>query len=250
MSVTEGGVTTQYLYDGLLPALERRGGATAANTWGLSYGGGIGGLLARTTSAGTLYPLYDGTGNILAWTDGSGAVTGTIAYTAFGEVIAQTGTSQPFTFSTKASSAGTGLSYFGARYYSPALARWLTPDPLGMVVDTNLYSYVLNDPVSLIDPWGLKDLELQRKLANEKLIRGVEIIHQGHTLVEVGIAAGTIGAVSGNAYITAGGTAVGLLGVTRWVYGGYLQARGIRELVIIRNSDARETGVEPEALLY
>ncbi|MBM4259310.1 MAG: hypothetical protein FJ147_25845 [Deltaproteobacteria bacterium] len=29
--------------------------------------------------------------------------------------------------------------------------------------DTNLYGYVLNDPVNFIDPWGLKVLLLQEE---------------------------------------------------------------------------------------
>ncbi len=53
ISATEGGVTTTYLYDGLLPVLERQGSSTTVNVWGLSLGGGIGGLLARVTPRGT-----------------------------------------------------------------------------------------------------------------------------------------------------------------------------------------------------
>ncbi len=153
---TEGAVTTTYLYDGLLPVLERQGGATTVNVWGLSLGGGIGGLLARVTPTGTFYPLYDGSGNVLAWTDSTGAVKGTVTYTAFGEVLSQSGSTQAVGFSTKSFSSATGLSYFGARYYSPSLARWLTPDPLGMVDGPNLYGYVQNNPINWFDPWGLK----------------------------------------------------------------------------------------------
>jgi RHS repeat-associated protein len=155
ITTTEGGVTTTYLYDGLLPVLERQGSSTTVNVWGLSLGGGIGGLLARVTPSGALYPLYDGSGNILAWTDSTGAVISTTAYTAFGEVVGQSGTTQAVGFSTKSFSSTTGLSYFGARYYSPSLARWLTPDPLGMVDGPNVYSYVRNNPVNRFDPFGL-----------------------------------------------------------------------------------------------
>jgi len=48
-----------------------------------------------------------------------------------------------------------GLVYFGARYYSPLLGRFYTPDPLGMVDGVNLYLYCGGDPVNFIDPWGL-----------------------------------------------------------------------------------------------
>ena len=144
LSATEGGVTTTYLYDGLLPIVERQGSTvTGVNVWGLSLGGGIGGLLCRhepgasDPNRGFLYPLYDGSGNILAWTDSTGQVVASIGYTAFGEVLSSSlrggAEAISFGFSTKPFSAATGLSYFGARFYRPDLARWLTPDPLGQL---------------------------------------------------------------------------------------------------------------------
>ncbi|GEM_PF-1796635 len=41
------------------------------------------------------------------------------------------------------------------RYYSPATARWLTRDPLGMVDGANVYAYGGGDPISTSDPMGL-----------------------------------------------------------------------------------------------
>lgn len=52
--------------------------------------------------------------------------------------------------------AETGLHYNWHRYYAPELGRYLQPDPLGLAGgDTNLYGYVLNDPINLKDPSGL-----------------------------------------------------------------------------------------------
>ncbi len=49
-----------------------------------------------------------------------------------------------------------GLYYFNARYYSPALGRFLQNDPLGYGGGSfNLYGYVNNDPLNLFDPLGL-----------------------------------------------------------------------------------------------
>lgn len=59
----------------------------------------------------------------------------------------------------------TALDYFGARYYSSTLARFMTPDwaatPIpvpyaktGLPQTLNLYSYVDNNPITGIDPDG------------------------------------------------------------------------------------------------
>ncbi|MGK7396938.1 MAG: SpvB/TcaC N-terminal domain-containing protein [Candidatus Cyclobacteriaceae bacterium M3_2C_046] len=45
----------------------------------------------------------------------------------------------------------TGLYYYGARYYAPWLGRWLNPDPAGTVDGLNLYRFVVNNPVKLVD---------------------------------------------------------------------------------------------------
>ncbi|HXG08039.1 MAG TPA: RHS repeat-associated core domain-containing protein, partial [Nitrososphaera sp.] len=49
-----------------------------------------------------------------------------------------------------------GLYFYKARYYSPAIGRFLQPDPLGYAGgDLNLYTYAFCNPLSLTDPRGL-----------------------------------------------------------------------------------------------
>jgi uncharacterized protein RhaS with RHS repeats len=38
--------------------------------------------------------------------------------------------------------------------YSPALGRFLQPDPFGYAGGNNLYAYVDDDPLNLLDPYG------------------------------------------------------------------------------------------------
>jgi hypothetical protein len=46
---------------------------------------------------------------------------------------------------------------FGCRDYDPDVGRWTAKDPIGFSGgDTDLYGYVLNDPINLVDPLGLK----------------------------------------------------------------------------------------------
>ncbi len=49
----------------------------------------------------------------------------------------------------------TGLVRFGARDYDPMLGRWSVKDPIRFAGgSTNLYAYVLNNPINLVDPNG------------------------------------------------------------------------------------------------
>lgn len=49
-----------------------------------------------------------------------------------------------------------GLYDYGARYYAPWLHRWISPDPAGAVDGPNLYTFVRNNPTTLIDGGGLQ----------------------------------------------------------------------------------------------
>ena len=51
--------------------------------------------------------------------------------------------------------AETGLYYYRARYYDPAIGRFISADPIGFAGgDANLYRYVGNSPVNWTDPSG------------------------------------------------------------------------------------------------
>ena len=59
------------------------------------------------------------------------------------------------TFSSKERDAETGLSYFGARYYSSELSIWLSVDPMSdKYPSLSPYVYCADNPVKLVDPNG------------------------------------------------------------------------------------------------
>lgn len=89
------------------------------------------------------------------------AATGEVAqrmdYDEFGKVLQDTSPGfQPFGFAGGIYDRNTGLVRFGARDYDAETGRWTAKDPILFGGgDTNLYGYVLNDPVNLTDVSGL-----------------------------------------------------------------------------------------------
>jgi RHS repeat-associated protein len=130
--------------------------------WGLNAGGGIGGLLNMRSAGQNYNYLYDGKGNVGAVVDSAQSVVASYRYDAFGRLMTKSGTlDQPFQFSTKRYLADVGLNYYGYRFYSPSIGRWVNRDPLGEMGGINLYGFVQNNPFNLFDPWGLEDLGQQ-----------------------------------------------------------------------------------------
>lgn len=86
-----------------------------------------------------------------------GSTAQTIAYDEFGRVLSDSAPGfQSFGFAGGLYDRDTGFLRFGARDYDPAIGRWTAKDPILFAgADTNLYAYVLQDPINLVDPSGL-----------------------------------------------------------------------------------------------
>ena len=67
----------------------------------------------------------------------------------------------PFRFSTKYQDDETDLLYYGYRYYNASTGRWLSRDPIEERGGLNLYAIVRNDPIGLIDLFGLIDVKFE-----------------------------------------------------------------------------------------
>ena len=86
----------------------------------------------------------------------SGTIEQRLDYDEFGQVITDTNPGfQPFGFAGGLYDRNTSLVRFGARDYDAETGRWTIKDPIRFAGgDTNLYGYVLGDPVNLVDPSG------------------------------------------------------------------------------------------------
>lgn len=162
--------TTTYVYDGILPVLEeiKKDEGTVGRTeyvWGkdlsgtLDGAGGVGGLLYVKVDGVIYIPLYEAGGNVVAYVNASGQVVAKRAYSAFGQMFAHEGDQAIYNrlriwFATKYCDPETELYYFGGRFYSPFLCRWLNRDPIGEQGGFNLYAFCRNDPINNYDKNG------------------------------------------------------------------------------------------------
>jgi RHS repeat-associated protein len=166
----------RYVYDGMLVIQER----DANNLPAVSYtrgrdlsgtregAGGIGGLLARADNrlliAGdpSAHACYhaDGNGNVTALANSTQGIVARYLYDPYGNLLAKAGPLADvncYRSASKEVHSGSGLYYYGYRFYAPSLQRWLNRDPLGEQGGLNLWGYAANDPVGRSDPLGLAE---------------------------------------------------------------------------------------------
>ena len=146
---TVNGTSTTYLYDDFNVVRET---TTSSTTDILAFG--LDQVFTRTDGASSFGHLRDALGSTIALADSSGVVQTSYTYDPFGNTtVAGTSSSNSSQFTTREND-GSGLYYYRSRYYSSALGRFISEDPVGIAGGINLYAYVANDPVNFADPQG------------------------------------------------------------------------------------------------
>jgi RHS repeat-associated protein len=165
---TVGGTATLYLWDGdqLLAEYDTSGNRTVR----YAYAGGFAPMqFARVN--GSSEDVYDVHSDHLdtprMLTDNAGVPSWRASYQAFGKAYLSSDpdgsivtTTPPIAFNLRFPGqyydAESGLHYNRFRHYSPDVGRYVSADPIGQIGGVNLYRYGLGNPLSFIDPLGLK----------------------------------------------------------------------------------------------
>lgn len=116
-------------------------------------------LISMIRAGAETYYLSDGLGSTRQLANSDGAAIASYTYDGYGNLIAGSGTSaSPYGFTGQQQfGEADSLVFLRARYYQPAVGRFVSRDPIGYDGGLNMYGYAGNNPVNLTDPVGLKD---------------------------------------------------------------------------------------------
>jgi RHS repeat-associated protein len=167
ITVTTGGTTVAYVYGPDGKRLKKTVGANVTLYIGADAERDPTGTWTdyihpdvKRTAGVRSYLHRDHLSSVRRLTDASGTLTLASTYKPFGDEIEETVVPltppEPKSFIGERSDE-TGLLYLHARYYDPALGRFLSPDWWDVDqagVGTNRYAYALNDPVNGSDANG------------------------------------------------------------------------------------------------
>ncbi|HTD25005.1 MAG TPA: RHS repeat-associated core domain-containing protein [Terriglobales bacterium] len=222
-SKTIAAQNTGFTYNVGAIAQEVNGSTVIADIWngGMNY-------FQRTDASGSFVPMTDALGSVLALVDASGTLGAQYTYDPYGSTSAfgTSGTS-PFQYIGQENDILTSLYYLHARYYSPALGRFISQDPIGLAGGINVYAYASDDPIDFIDPFGLKAcLDFWQK-----------VFVVGHGLGNIGVGLGKI-VVAGEVAMSTGPLTFPIT-MYLGIQGGFNVIGGIGELAAAYDGSAR-----------
>ncbi len=180
LTKVDGGSTATYNYDAEGRRVEKATGSTyhdylydltgnvvtewctncaGFTGWSTGYVYFNGQFAAQYSNATTYFAHKDHLGSTRLLTGLNQAVVQNLDYLPFGELNSTDSGTTSHKFTGYERDSETSLDHTQFRQYASSLARWTSPDPAGLAaVDPafpqswNRYSYVLNDPLNLVDP--------------------------------------------------------------------------------------------------
>jgi len=150
-------------------------------------------MSSSSATSSTQYYHGDHLGTARVMTDASANITLNCLYAPFGQQVSCTpdNAANHYKFTGKERDSESSLDYFGARYYSSTMGRWMSPDwadkpepvPYADLSDPqslNLYGYVRNNPISRADADGhespiVNDPDVFRKVGPQNVIPNLKL---------------------------------------------------------------------------
>ncbi len=154
MSKTVDGVTTSHIWDGTNIAGDITNGTVTKYIRGLQ-------LISSKNDNNESFYSYNGHGDVVQLTSGTGAITKQYSYDAFGvEQNKDDKDTNPFRYCGEYYDTETDSVYLRARYYRPTTGRFITEDSIRDGL--NWYVYCYSNSVNYFDNTGLAAMPLRR----------------------------------------------------------------------------------------
>ena len=145
---------THFIFDGDNP-IANLDHNLKIKTWN-TFGPGFDEFLAEESEGKMQYYHQNPLGSVIASSDKTGTQTSRVEYEPFGKPVMVSGVLPASSFTGRPYDYDTGLTHFKFRDYDPTIGRFIQQEPLGLwVAWENSYAYASNNPINMIDMYGL-----------------------------------------------------------------------------------------------